>query len=1180
MGRKSALSFIRTLILIGLVSGLFYASPALAFDGNVGSLFSGFTSFMQSVVASARDTVDSLIDGTMFVPSTIITPIATALRHEVTSTAAAINSDSQSASQVDTQSIALPDGVTHAELDAVVSALRVELSPRTLIQSITTESSGSGISNQQLNRLQDRDEKNSKAVNDRIDTLDLSHLSGEFTGVVNGTSGSFDTLGIGTTSPSDTLAVDGTLYLADELAPPVTQDRLYNNNGDLYWAGNLIGGATTGVWSSDGTNVYRTSGNVGVGTAAPDQALDINGALALDGAFTNWILNKGYPAIYRTTNTGTDYPFNNAGNLVIQPRTSAARDIILAVSSNGGGTPTPGIVLKSSGRVGIGLGTTSPGATLHVAAVSGATNILQLAASPTATAGLVFTTSGNLGIGTTTPSAKLSLTGSGTGTGRLFALADSNNAEKLTILDNGNAGIGTSTPGSKLSVSGEMSIGADYAMAAPTNGLIIEGNVGIGTTSPGSNLHIYSDSGQPTITVERSQVGSASGAAIILRKSRGLGLPAQVGDLMGAYYYQMLNSAGTWVTSAQVTGVVLDPTSGSEDSAITFSTRLNGAYAERIRIDSSGNLGIGTTSPYSMLSVAGQIVGQNFVATSSTATSTIAGSLGVGTTVPEERLDVRGSGKTGMKLVGTGGTTIITNYARTYSVNNAATTLINSLWDGSNFVGYTDIVSYGGGGSNQYGNIRFFPATGGNNDFEAMRIAGQTGNVGIGTTSPATTLSVSGNGYLTGGLGVGLLNTTAGTVQTSGDATIGGVLNGTTASFSRFTISTTAISPTQDNARDLGAASLRFANIYGYNGNFSGNLGIGTTSPGARLAVRESTNDNTGGLMISASDGDTRAIFMDASGVLHFLGAGDASTDATLTAGGTWTNGSDRAFKENITDIKYGLADLLKLEPRNYDIKSNGEKQIGFIAQEMETVIPEVVSGEEGHKGIAYGNLTAVTVSAIKDLSTILGIQSSATTTALSSMRLDSIEARLTALEQNSQQSIVTDAIDGVQHLVSLVVDSLTVKHFRAEEGIEIPDQDTGAIYCVTIASGEFKKVEGECGAAQEPSTSSASDNTTLPPIEDARSSSTASSSESTATTTIDPSSNTSAPEKSADDSAPVQVDQPEELPPAESAEPSVSTERTTDSTTDSTGAPATQPASAGSDAVPSTTPIDPAPAP
>ena len=50
------------------------------------------------------------------------------------------------------------------------------------------------------------------------------------------------------------------------------------------------------------------------------------------------------------------------------------------------------------------------------------------------------------------------------------------------------------------------------------------------------------------------------------------------------------------------------------------------------------------------------------------------------------------------------------------------------------------------------------------------------GNVGMGTTSPATTLSVAGSGYFTGGLGVGVLNTVAGTLQTSGNITGAGTL--------------------------------------------------------------------------------------------------------------------------------------------------------------------------------------------------------------------------------------------------------------------------------------------------------------------------------------------------------------------------------------------------------------------
>ena len=54
--------------------------------------------------------------------------------------------------------------------------------------------------------------------------------------------------------------------------------------------------------------------------------------------------------------------------------------------------------------------------------------------------------------------------------------------DNVTILQNGNVGIGTTAPLSKLAVSGGFSVGADYNIAAPTNGAIIQGNVGIGTT--------------------------------------------------------------------------------------------------------------------------------------------------------------------------------------------------------------------------------------------------------------------------------------------------------------------------------------------------------------------------------------------------------------------------------------------------------------------------------------------------------------------------------------------------------------------------------------------------------------------------------------------------------------------------------------------------------------------------
>ncbi|MDU1891834.1 MAG: tail fiber domain-containing protein [Dysgonomonas sp.] len=92
---------------------------------------------------------------------------------------------------------------------------------------------------------------------------------------------------------------------------------------------------------------------------------------------------------------------------------------------------------------------------------------------------------------------------------------------------------------------------------------------------------------------------------------------------------------------------------------------------------------------------------------------------------------------------------------------------------------------------------------------------------------------------------------------------------------------------------------------------------------------------------------------------------------------------SDRRLKKNINNMSYGLADVMKLRPVTYQFKNDksNENKVGFIAQEVKEVIPEVASGTEGdmEKGevlsIAYGELTAILTKAIQEQQAQIEVQ-------------------------------------------------------------------------------------------------------------------------------------------------------------------------------------------------------------
>jgi cupin superfamily acireductone dioxygenase involved in methionine salvage len=94
-----------------------------------------------------------------------------------------------------------------------------------------------------------------------------------------------------------------------------------------------------------------------------------------------------------------------------------------------------------------------------------------------------------------------------------------------------------------------------------------------------------------------------------------------------------------------------------------------------------------------------------------------------------------------------------------------------------------------------------------------------------------------------------------------------------------------------------------------------------------------------------------------------------------VTTGGVWTNASDISKKYDIKTLGYGLEEVLKMKPAAYKYKTDDSESLGFITQEMELIVPEVVSGKEGEKGIAYGLLTSVLVKAMQEQQEIIDAQ-------------------------------------------------------------------------------------------------------------------------------------------------------------------------------------------------------------
>jgi hypothetical protein len=149
----------------------------------------------------------------------------------------------------------------------------------------------------------------------------------------------------------------------------------------------------------------------------------------------------------------------------------------------------------------------------------------------------------------------------------------------------------------------------------------------------------------------------------------------------------------------------------------------------------------------------------------------------------------------------------------------------------------------------------------------------------------------------------------------------------------------------------------------GYNGN-QGSLDIRTAS---------------NYIVLSDGDGNPRQ-YINSSGNIFFpLVRGSAGSYAARFTGSLelTVDTSSARYKDNIRDSIYGLADLLKIQSRQFEYKDDGRSDVGFIAEEMVEVIPEVVAIDKQGRpdAVSYDRLVSVCVKAIQELKTIVDAQ-------------------------------------------------------------------------------------------------------------------------------------------------------------------------------------------------------------
>ena len=531
------------------------------------------------------------------------------------------------------------------------------------------------------------------------------------------------------------------------------------------------------------------------------------------------------------------------------------------------------------------------------------------------------------------------------------------------------------------------------------------GNLGIGTTSP--NIQTWRTG--TVLTVSGDVAGQLQ-----LNSSRTDATNVALGSTQFTY---STNSA-SHKTVAVIEAVTEGTTANQRGGAITFQTKADASttVSERMRIDSSGNVNIGTftTSITKKFTVVGEgnfsDASNNFRLYMGFGTIPTSGGSGayiynndnsplVFGTTNTERMRIDASGYVGIGTTSTLGNSYL-NVTLGIVARTAAASGVNPYLQLYNGNATTDLKIWRFGATSA-GALSVETVNDAYTSSNTRFVIDSSGNVGIGTASPSQKLSVSGVVGASGSGGGNASNPSA-THTSSSSVRVG--LRG------NLMVS--------DNAALYGvgtylANNLFFKNATGYPGYIESapgcyiglvddvirfhRIGTGTANADITSLPESMRIDSSGNLFVGCTSSPSASVFgvqlspvlttafhkssVNSTGDIRHWGfyntnglVGGISTNGSATS---YNTSSDYRLKENITPMVGALAKVALLKPVTYKWKADGSDGEGFIAHELAVVKPDCVSGDKDavdadgnpqYQGIDTSFLVATLTAAIQEL--------------------------------------------------------------------------------------------------------------------------------------------------------------------------------------------------------------------